>query len=104
MATKVFIEADGNRIVVPIEAELSDFPNCTYEAGSEDTIGEAAYFRKLRNDCLTNFVDPLVTNQIRWNELTDAKKAEWITYRQDLLDLPQQAGFPDTVTWPIPPL
>jgi hypothetical protein len=103
MATKVFIEADGNRIVVPADAELSDFPGCTYEAGSEDTEGEAAYFRKLRNDCLTMFVDPLVTNQLRWSELTAAKRSEWTTYRQDLLDLPQQAGFPNNITWPIAP-
>jgi hypothetical protein len=29
--------------------------------------------------------------------------AEWATYRQELRDLPQQAGFPTTVNWPVKP-
>jgi hypothetical protein len=29
---------------------------------------------------------------------------EWIKYRQDLRDLPQQAGFPLSFTWPSKPL
>ena len=103
MATKIFIEEDGNRIVVPAKAELSDFPNCTYEEGSENTVGESAYFRKLRDDCLIEFVDPLVTNPMRWDALTDEERSQWTTYRQDLLDMPQQPDFPDKVTWPIPP-
>ena len=27
----------------------------------------------------------------------------WKTYRQDLRNVPQQAGFPDNVTWPLAP-
>ena len=27
----------------------------------------------------------------------------WAAYRQALLDVPQQAGFPNTVTWPVAP-
>ena len=29
--------------------------------------------------------------------------AEWATYRQALRDLPQQAGFPVTIVWPVKP-
>jgi hypothetical protein len=29
--------------------------------------------------------------------------AEWATYRQALRDVPQQEGFPSTVTWPVKP-
>jgi hypothetical protein len=29
--------------------------------------------------------------------------AEWATYRQALRDLPQQAGFPVTINWPVKP-
>ena len=48
-------------------------------------------------------VDPVVTNPLRWAELTDAKQTEWTQYRTDLLNLPAQAGFPDNVTWPTKP-
>lgn len=65
---------------------------------------EAAFFvRHERDDILTAVVDPIVTNPLRWNALTDAKQAEWTQYRTDLLNLPDQAGFPNSVTWPTKP-
>jgi len=48
-------------------------------------------------------VDPLVTNPLRWADLTAAKQTEWSQYRTDLLGVPQQAGFPTNITWPIKP-
>lgn len=33
----------------------------------------------------------------------DEQKAELATYRQALLDVPQQEGFPSEVTWPDKP-
>ena len=63
----------------------------------------AASLRAQRNQRLAEEVDPLVTNPLRWAELTDAKQAEWTQYRTDLLNLPAQAGFPNTVTWPTKP-
>lgn len=40
-----------------------------------------------------------------WTQVADAPvdKAAWATYRQALRDLPQQAGFPVTITWPVKP-
>lgn len=35
--------------------------------------------------------------------LTDAKKAEWATYRQQLRDLPANTSDPANATWPTPP-
>lgn len=29
--------------------------------------------------------------------------AQWAAYRQALRDLPQQAGFPTTINWPVKP-
>ena len=63
----------------------------------------AAGLRAERDQKLAEEVDPIVTNPLRWAELTDAKQAEWTQYRTDLLDLPAQAGFPNTVTWPTKP-
>lgn len=40
-----------------------------------------------------------------WTQLADApvNQAEWATYRQALRDVPEQAGFPWDVIWPIEP-
>lgn len=35
--------------------------------------------------------------------LTDAQRAAWAAYRQELRDVTKQAGFPETVTWPAEP-
>ena len=63
----------------------------------------AANLRGQRDQKLAQEVDPVVTNPLRWAELTDAKQAEWAQYRTDLLNLPAQEGFPNTVTWPTKP-
>lgn len=41
-----------------------------------------------------------------WTVLGDAKtaKADWREYRQALRDVPEQAGFPYAVQWPVPPV
>ena len=59
--------------------------------------------RQERDNILTTVVDPLVSNPLRWAGLSSDKQAEWATYRTALLDVPQQAGFPDTITWPTKP-
>jgi hypothetical protein len=40
-----------------------------------------------------------------WTQVADAPvdQAAWAVYRQALRDIPQQAGFPYTVTWPQEP-
>lgn len=41
-----------------------------------------------------------------WTQVSDApvNSAVWATYRQALRDIPNQAGFPVTVTWPKNPI
>lgn len=48
-------------------------------------------------------VDEISGNPMRWSELSDDVRGLWATYRQALLDVPQQSGFPDTVVWPSKP-
>jgi hypothetical protein len=48
-------------------------------------------------------VDTIAGNALRWASLSAEQQSEWAAYRQALLDIPQQAGFPDTVTWPTEP-
>ena len=62
---------------------------------------KANKIRTERNILLSTTVDTM--NSIRWETLTDIQKQQWIEYRQALLDVPQQEGFPNNVTWPIKP-
>ena len=48
--------------------------------------------------------DSLLTSS-DWTQVADAPvdQAAWSSYRQALRDIPQQAGFPDNITWPQEP-
>ena len=62
----------------------------------------AAIIRADRDERLTE-VDAIAGNALRWAELDADTQAAWAAYRQALLDVPQQAGFPNDVTWPEEP-
>ena len=57
---------------------------------------------KLRNerDDLLLFSD---FTQLADTGLTDSKKAEWVTYRKSLRDLPANTSDPANPTWPTKP-
>ena len=76
-----------------------------YVAPTQDELdAEAARnVRDKRNFLLQAEVDPIAGNALRWNDLTDAQRAAWTQYRTDLLNVPQQSGFPNNVTWPTKP-
>lgn len=51
----------------------------------------------------TNLLKDCDWTQAPDSPLTDAKKAEWQTYRQALRDMPNNASDPTSVTWPTKP-
>lgn len=57
--------------------------------------------RARRNSLLNQTVDQI--NPVRYATLTTDQQAELATYRQALLDVPQQTGFPTNVEWPTKP-
>jgi hypothetical protein len=59
--------------------------------------------RILRDLLLTSEVDPIVTNPLRWAELSSTEQQQWSDYRTALLNVPQQSGFPNEVNWPTKP-
>lgn len=63
----------------------------------------AAQVRNQRDSILTTEVDPIVSNNLRWAEMTAEKQAEWSAYRTSLLDITDQAGFPTNIAWPTKP-
>ena len=88
-AVMALIGTDFAAYVPPTQAELD--------------AAEAASVRAERNKRLVTEVDPIVSNVLRWADLTAAKQAEWTQYRTDLLNVPDQAGFPTDITWPTKP-
>jgi len=87
-AVMALIGTDFAAYVPPTQAELD--------------AALASEVRADRDGRLTE-VDAIAGNALRWADLTSAKQAEWSTYRQALLDVPQQAGFPNSITWPTKP-
>jgi hypothetical protein len=57
--------------------------------------------RERRNKYLTLYVD--IMNAVRWSGLTEQQKNDLTSYRQALLDVPQQLGFHAIINWPDPP-
>lgn len=51
--------------------------------------------RAERDNLLVTVVDPVVTNPLRWDELSDKEKEKYKAYRLYLLDIPQQEDFPN---------
>jgi len=88
-AVMALIGTDFTAYVPPTQAELD--------------AAAAAGVRAERDNRLVAEVDPIVSNALRWADLTAAKQAEWTQYRTDLLNVPDQAGFPTDITWPTKP-
>ena len=63
---------------------------------AERTTNKTNSVRFIRNETLKNS---------DWTQLPDSPvdSVDWAAYRQDLRDIPQQVGFPWTVTWPTEP-
>ena len=51
--------------------------------------------------CSSDLVDRV--NVVWYNSLTEQQKTELQAYRQALLDVPQQSGFPENIIWPNKP-
>lgn len=63
----------------------------------------ATDIREERDFIFQTEVDPVVSNSLRWESMTTEKQQEWKDYRQALLDITEQEGFPENVTWPTKP-
>jgi hypothetical protein len=59
--------------------------------------------RRQRDSLLRSEVDPIITNPLRWAELSADQQQAYVDYRTALLNVPQQAGFPHDVAWPTKP-
>ena len=88
-AIMALIGTDFAAYVAPTQAELD--------------AAAAAYVRMERDNILSTVVDPIVSNPLRWADMTSEQQNAWAQYRTDLLNVPQQNGFPYDIVWPIKP-
>ena len=56
---------------------------------------KAERVREIRNQYLEEYVDKVVSNPLRWADMTEEEQQQIKDYRQYLLDIPQQEAFPD---------
>ena len=88
-ALRSLIGSDYSAYVAPTQEEL-------------DAIA-AANIRAERDRRLVSEVDPVVSNPLRWADLSSQEQADVSAYRLALLDVPSQSGFPNTISWPAKP-
>lgn len=88
-AVKVILGSDIAAYVPPTQEELD--------------AQAAAAVRGNRNWILQNEVDPIISNPLRWADLTAEQQNAWTEYRIALLGITDQDGFPYNVTWPTQP-
>jgi len=101
---KNFPRPDGWIEVTPQPEEYYDYVDGEWVENLESkTTILSERVRIKRDSILLTEVDPLVTNPLRWADLTAEKQAEWAVYRTALLNIPQQEGFPLNVEWPTKP-
>ena len=81
----------------------SDYAAYVAPTAEEIATALAASERAKRDSLLASDVDPIAGNALRWAALTDSERTAWTNYRTALLDVPAQAGFPSTITWPTKP-
>jgi len=101
------VEQDSNNNWVQAWVERDMFSDTT-EDGVTTTKAEheTAYQARLDADAADSVRAERETKlkESDWMALSDVTMtAEWSTYRQALRDVPEQAGFPHTVTWPTEP-
>ena len=88
-ALLALIGDDFTAYVAPTQAELD--------------AEAAAAVRGQRDMLLAQEVDPIVSNPLRWADMTTEQQNAWSQYRSDLLNITDQEGFPHDVTWPTKP-
>jgi nucleoid-associated protein YgaU len=85
------VEEHGREIFAAAQATAA-----AYVEPPADLTALAAAARAQRNTLL---------QQSDWTQVADAPvdQAAWATYRQALRDITAQAGFPETINWPVAP-
>jgi hypothetical protein len=87
----------------PIDPSSSLLPH-TFDYVSKTwqiDLDRAIFLNRMQRDQLLSIIDKI--NPVWYNSLTNEQQQELVQYRQALLAVPQQHGFPITVNWPAKP-
>lgn len=70
--------------------------DCEYHLG-ENAINtaRAKHIRNIRDEYLREYIDPIVSNNLRWAELSAETRNQYENYRRYLLDIPSDKNFPN---------
>lgn len=79
------------------EHQVSDYVVCgeEYLLGDDPRAIESEQnrVRSIRNSYLEQFVDPVVSNALRWADMSEEEKQIYIDYRRYLLDFTEQENW-----------
>lgn len=89
----------NNDALLAAMAENKDVAAYVPPTQAEIDAQAAEAVRAERDHKLETEVDVIAGNALRWASLTAEQQQAWADYRQALLDVPQQEGFPENVTW-----
>lgn len=85
--------------VVSIFTGYTDADGVEHSAADQEVKYKAKEARTERNKLLSES-DHVVLKAV---ESGESVAADWVTYRQNLRDVPTQATFPETIAWPTKP-
>lgn len=71
-----------------------DIENSMFVDSPEWVEWKSKEVRNLRNYYLEQYVDSIVSNPLRWNDLSTEEQDNIKNYRRYLLDITDQSGFP----------
>ena len=91
---KLYKTVNGGEIVECSQEEQDQY---AIDLIHYETVTVPMIIRQQRNALLT------ASDWTQAGDVPQATKDLWATYRQALRDVPQQAGFPENVTWPQKP-
>jgi hypothetical protein len=104
--TQVPFSSEGE-VITFVNTKVFANPNYFSRKLSDEEKAQVAYdaaaaeVRGKRQQLLQESVD--IMNAVRWASMTEEQQGALTTYRQALLDITAQEGFPNDVTWPEKP-
>lgn len=93
--------AEGNLVDMPPQPSMDHIFDYDTKAWVFDVAGATAKAYARRDQLLKDGPDRI--SPVWWNSMTPEQQQAWAQYRQDLLDIPQQPGFPADIIWPVAP-
>jgi hypothetical protein len=75
-----------------------------YTPPAPPTTEYLAEMARNQRDSFLRYLDTILTNPLRWAGYSEEQQTVIAKYRQDLLDVPAQAGFPQEINWPVSPV